>query len=325
MTLTSRLIEYLSSRPGIYSSGQKLADGLGVTRAAVWKAVESLRADGYGIDSVRAKGYMLKESPDRLGELEIASGLGTKFVGRNMQTFDETGSTNREAMRLASEGAPDGTVVVAEAQTEGRGRLGRIWISPPRANIYASVILRPDFPPTSAPLITLAASVALARAVASHCEVEARIKWPNDVLIGGRKLAGILTEMSSEPDRIRHVVVGFGVNVNSEVDDFPADVRVTATSVRSVTGKDASRAGLLKKILEELERSYLMLTAGERDAVLDEWRGLSDTLGRRVRVVMHGSDITGRVVDIDSSGALIVEQDDGISVTVTSGDVVHLR
>jgi len=322
---SNEVLKYLSDRPGVYASGQAIAGELGVSRAAVWKAVESLRAEGYGITSVSAKGYRLDGVPDRLGEREMLLGLSTRMMGGNVHAFEKLESTNTTAMKLASDGAPEGTLVVSDAQSAGRGRLGRRWASPPGKNIYASVILRPEFPPSKAPLVTLAASVALCRAINSYAGLEARIKWPNDILADGRKLAGILTEMSSEPDRVRHVVIGMGVNVNSRPGDLPRDVAGTATSIIKLTGRETSRAGLLQQILGELEAVYDRLVADGADGILEDWRKLSDTIGSKVRVVTQEAEFTGRAIDIDASGALVIERTDGKSISLTSGDVVHLR
>ncbi|MBI5189676.1 MAG: biotin--[acetyl-CoA-carboxylase] ligase [Nitrospirae bacterium] len=302
-------------------SGQALAQKLGVTRAAVWKAIEALRADGYSIESMPAKGYRLVSIPDRLGEREITLGLNTRVLGRTVHALDSVDSTNSYASRLAVDGAPDGTLVVSESQTAGRGRLGRSWVSPPGVNIYLSMLLRPQMPPQDAPFITLAASVALARTLKDGYKLDAAIKWPNDVLLSGRKASGILTEMSSEPDRIRHVVLGVGIDVNMKPSEFPDDIRAQSTSVMAELGRSVNRAELLCRFLEEFEPVYELLVGGAGASVLDLWRGLSCTLGRRIVVKTLRGELTGLARDIDASGGLILELDGGTTQTVTSGDV----
>jgi len=318
---TEQILSLLYKKKEAYTSGQEIADGLGVTRAAIWKVIEALRADGYEVESAAAKGYRLVSIPDLLGEREIRLGLDTKTMGKVIHSLAEVDSTNSYASRLASDGAPEGTVVVSDRQTAGRGRLGRKWASPPGVNIYMSVILRPEIPPSEAPMLTLAASVAVAQALRGLYGLQAEIKWPNDVLMDGRKAVGILTEMSAEPDRVRHIVLGVGIDVNMTRESFPKELKNIATSVMAELGKKVDRAELVRRFLLELEKTYAMLTGGKKEAVLNAWRGLSCTLGRKVRVVTPRGEATGLARDIDESGALIVELGGGRVEKVTSGDV----
>lgn len=318
---TDDVLSFLYSRTGEYISGQTVADGLGVTRAAIWKAIESLRADGYVIESSRARGYRLASVPDLLGAREVRLGLKTHTIGSVVHALDEVDSTNSYASRLASGDAPDGTVVVADYQTSGRGRLGRRWESPKGVNIYTSIILRPGFPPAEAPLITLAASVALVTAVRGLYGLAASIKWPNDMLISGKKSAGILTEMSAEPDRVRHIVLGVGIDVNMPLEEFPVEIREISSSVMLELGRKVNRAELMRRFLEEMERCYTMLLRGERAPLLDEWRSLSGMLGRRVRVTTLRGVTEGTALDINESGYLLLQAGDGAVSTITSGDV----
>ncbi len=297
-----------------------MANELSVTRAAIWKCIEALRGDGYEIESAAAKGYRLASVPDLLGEREIRLGLDTKYLGCEIHSLAEVDSTNSYASKLAAAGAPEGTVVVSEHQTAGRGRLGRKWVSPPGVNIYVSVILRPEVPPSDAPMVTLAASVALTRAIKAY-GLPAAIKWPNDVLINGRKAAGILTEMSAEPDLVRHIVLGVGIDVNMQKGAFPKELKETATSMMMELGGRVDRAGLLRRFLSELEGAYGMFTRGEKEAVLNGWRELSCTLGRDVKVSTPSGETKGRALDLDASGGLMVELEGGRVETLTSGDV----
>ncbi len=304
--------------------GEAISDKLGLTRAAVWKHVEALRGQGYRIDAVASRGYRLVAVPDRLRALELRPLLNTHDVGQVLHCFEEVGSTNDEAKALADGDAGHGEVVVAERQTEGRGRRGRTWISPPRRNVAFSVILRPEeLPPTRAPELTLVAAVAVCDAL-RHSGVDAGIKWPNDVLVGGRKIAGILTEMSAEADRVHWVVVGVGVNVNARLEDFPEELQGEATSLLLEREQPAPRALFLAACLTELEGWYDRHAEEGFAPIRQAWRDRSVTLGREVVVRTDGQDVTGLAEDIDESGALLVRTGAGL-VRITSGDVALLR
>ena len=244
------VLAFLAEAGDEFVSGEAISGKLGLTRAAVWKHVNALRAAGYRIEAVPARGYRLAEVPDRLTALELRPLLNTHDLGRELHCYEELGSTNDRAKELAEEGAEHGEIVVAEAQTAGRGRRGREWVSPPRRNLYFSVILRPELPPSRAAELTLVASIAVCDA-ARQAGVDAGIKWPNDLLASGKKLAGILTELATEPDRVHWVVVGVGVNVNSRPEDFPEELRDEATSLlierRSPAPARALRRGLLHR------------------------------------------------------------------------------
>jgi len=258
---------------------------------------------------------------DPLNEGEITTGLATKRLGRKVYALVEVDSTNTYAMKLAAAGEPEGSLVVSEFQTGGRGRLGRKWVSPPGANITMSLILRPDMPPADAPLITLAASVALVKSVKGMYGLHSGIKWPNDLMVKDRKMAGVLTEMSAGTDRIRHVILGVGIDVNMKEGDFPDEIRGLSTSVMLETGGPVERASLLRRFIEEFEPLYEVLLAGEKGRIIAEWRENSCTLGRRVTVHTPRGEVSGIARDIDESGALILDTDEGETETVTAGDV----
>ena len=258
---------------------------------------------------------------DILTEREITAGLATKRLGRKVYALIEVDSTNTYASKLAAAGEPEGALVVSEYQTVGRGRLGRKWVSPPGVNVTMSLILRPDIPSPDAPLITLAASVALAKAVNGLYGLSSGIKWPNDLMVSGRKMAGVLTEMSAGPDRIRHVILGVGIDVNMRRDDFPEDIRGSSTSVMLETGGPVGRVPLLCRFIEEFEVYYDALLTGDSGRVVSEWRKHSCTLGRRVKVNTQRGEVYGIARDIDDSGALILETDEGKTEKVTAGDV----
>ncbi len=318
------VLAFLAESGDEFVSGEAISDKLGFSRAAVWKHVNALREQGYRIDAVPARGYRLVEIPDRLGDLELRPLLNTHDVGHVLHWFAEVGSTNDVAKQLADEGASHGEVVVAESQTAGRGRRGRAWASPAGRNLYASVVLRPELPPTRAPELTLLASVALCQAVRQAGVTAASIKWPNDVLAHGKKLAGILTEMGAELDQVQWVVLGFGVNVNAGPEDFPPEVRDLATSLAIERGEPVPRALFAAAALTTLEE-WLDRHAAEGFApVRDAWRSMSDTLGREVRVTGAGEEVVGVAADIDEGGALLVRTATGLR-HVYAGDVETLR
>jgi BirA family biotin operon repressor/biotin-[acetyl-CoA-carboxylase] ligase len=317
------VLAFLAEAADEFVSGEAISGKLGLTRAAVWKHVEALRTQGYRIDAIPARGYRLAGVPDRLGPLELRPLINTHDVGQTLHWYEELGSTNDRAKELADEGAEHGTVVVAEAQTAGRGRRGRAWASPPRKNLYFSVVLRPDLPPARAAEITLVASVALCDAL-RHAGVAAGIKWPNDLLASGRKIAGILTELAAEPDRVHWMVVGAGVNVNARAEDFPEDLRGEATSVLLERGEAAPRALFAAACFAELE-AWLDRHAEEGFAPIREaWRERSATLGREVVVKADGREIVGTAEDIDEMGALLVRTPAGLE-RILAGDVALLR
>jgi len=299
-------------------SGPELAERIGVSRAAVWKHVEALREAGFEVAS-GDDGYTLESVPE-FGGPAVEYGLAAPF---EIEYHDAIGSTNARARELAAEGAAD-VVVLADEQTGGRGRLDREWVSP-SGGVWLSVCCRPEIPTTHAPAFTLAAAVAVTRA-AREAGVDARIKWPNDVVVsaegtdgsGGeeRKLAGILTEMEGEADRVSWVVVGIGVNANVDPADLPG--AANPTSLRAEVG-DVDRRAFTQRLLEEFDA-----LRGDLDAVVPAWREYATTLGRRVRVDTPGGEVVGEAVDIEFPGALVV--DTGAErVTVTAGDCEHLR
>jgi BirA family transcriptional regulator, biotin operon repressor / biotin---[acetyl-CoA-carboxylase] ligase len=317
------VLSFLAEAGDAFISGETISDKLGLTRAAVWKHVEALRAHGYRIDAVPARGYRLAAIPDRLTALELRPLLDTHDLGRVLHTYEELGSTNDRARELAEGGAAHGEVVIAETQTAGRGRRGRTLFSPPRRNLCFSVVLRPELPPSRAAELTLVASLAICDAL-RQAGVAAGIKWPNDVLAGGRKIAGILTELAAEPDEVDWVVIGVGVNVNARTEDFPEALRGEATSVAIERGEPAPRALLAAACLTALE-GWLDVH-GERGfaPIRDAWRERSVTLGREVAVRADGREISGRAEDIDDQGALLVRTPERVE-RILSGDVHLLR
>ncbi|MDN5330791.1 MAG: BirA family transcriptional regulator [Tepidanaerobacteraceae bacterium] len=317
-SLNELLLLFLSKK-GNYVSGEEISEKFGVSRTAVWKQVNHLRKLGYEIDSVPRVGYCLKKSPDLLLPEEIIQNSRLEFLARKIYYYPSIGSTNDEAKKLAQNGAPHGTLVIAEEQTGGKGRLGRRWVSPPREGIWLSIILRPSLEPYEAPRITMTCAVAAAKAIRKVAGIDCWIKWPNDLLVEGKKVAGILTEMSADMDSINFVVTGIGVNVNNT--DFPAEIKETATSLKLVSGKNVERLKILTEFLSQFEVFYRYLEDGEFGKVLEEWRQLSCNLGRRVRIIGRNSELEGLALDVDDDGALLVKTDGGTVERVLSGDV----
>lgn len=300
-------------------SGEEIARTIGVSRTAVWKHIHALQNAGYDIVSYPHRGYSLRESPDLLLPQEIKPLLKNRHIGRQILHFDEIASTNNEAKQRARRGARDGLVVVAEAQNAGRGRLSRGWFSPRQKGLWFSVMLRPYFPPQDAPKCTLMAAVAIVRAI-RRFGPEVVIKWPNDILYRGKKLVGILTEMSAEMERINYIVIGAGVNVNIRPEDFPDDLKEIATSLAIIKGEPVPRLALFVEILTALEEVYFDVLLNGFDETLREWRKYAVTLGQEVSVVGINETFNGTAVDIDEDGALLIDTAEGYR-RVLAGDV----
>jgi BirA family biotin operon repressor/biotin-[acetyl-CoA-carboxylase] ligase len=291
-----------------------------LSRAAVWKRIKRLQALGYAIVGSPRKGYRLLAIPDKLLPGEIAAGLKVRLLKGPIHHFETLPSTNDLAKELAAGQAPEGTLVVAEGQSRGRGRLGREWRSPPGAGLYVSVLLRPPLPPSDLPQITLTAAVAVVRALKRATGLAPGIKWPNDLVLAGKKLGGILTEMETESDQIRHLVLGLGLNVNNR--EFPAEIKDLATSLALVTGRSFSRLAILKAWLEELESLYQLFLGREFARILAEWKEYTVTLGHAVRVRQGPVEISGQALEVAPDGALLIETRTGEIVRVTSGEIV---
>jgi BirA family transcriptional regulator, biotin operon repressor / biotin---[acetyl-CoA-carboxylase] ligase len=300
-------------------SGEELARRLGCTRAAVWKRIAALRRAGYRIDGRRADGYTLAATPDRLGPAELAPHLRGGW--RRIHWFDEVDSTQRVARELARDGAPEGTTVVAERQSAGRGRLGRQWHSPSGVNLYCSIVLRPPLAPSAVPQIALVAGAAVAAAVAEETGRAPAIKWPNDVLLDGRKVAGILTEMESEMERVHHVVAGIGVNLNAPLASFPRELREKAGSLRSLTGRRIDRAAFTGRLLAALEARYGRYLSVGLSSVRAEWESFSCLTGTEVCVASPEGEVSGRALGLDDDGALRLRRPDGRVVRIIAGEV----
>lgn len=311
-----------SSRTG-FQSGEELGRKAGISRTMVWKHIKALEREGYGIEAVPSQGYRIVSVPDLLREGDIKPGLKTRVIGREVHLFPEVGSTNTLAMEMASKGAPEGAIILAETQTGGKGRRGRKWISP-KGNLYVSVVLRPDIPLHKSSVITLMGAVAVASAIRGMSGVKASIKWPNDILISGKKVSGLLTEMSAEQDRVRHVVLGIGIDANMDLEALPPDVRAQTTTIAAEAGRNIDRTALLRQLLRELDRWYGVFLANRQD-VLREWKTLNVTTGNRVVISGAGEVLEGLAEGIDDEGRLIIRLDNGVVKTVAAGDVTIVK
>ena len=290
-------------------SGQALSEAMGVTRAAVWKQMEQLRAQGFVIESVGRQGYRLTACPDTLMAPVIRRGLETVWAGREIVYLRSVDSTNRYARELASRGAAEGTLVVADEQTAGRGRRGRGWISPAGEGVFMSLILRPQAHPSQVAGLSLQAALATARAIARVTGLDARIKWPNDIVCGGKKVCGMLLEMNA-------VVAGIGINVHQR--DFPPEIAQTAASLDLLTGTSVNRAALVRAFLQEFETVSSMAQAG---TLMDAYRERSATLAQRVQVIAPAEVFTGTALEVTDSGSLIVLDEQGQRREVLAADV----
>jgi BirA family biotin operon repressor/biotin-[acetyl-CoA-carboxylase] ligase len=319
-----RLLDALHAHQDRHVSGAELAELLGVSRTTIWNHVQALRNEGYVIDACTRRGYRLISIPDRMMPDEITRRLRTRWLGRTLWCYRETASTNDVALARAAEGAPEGALVIAEAQRRGRGRFHRKWLAPPGAGILASVVLRPTLHPSLVSQLVIAAAVAVAESLNALHDLDAHIKWPNDVYVGTRKIAGILAELSAEAEQVNHVVIGIGLNVNMTTAQLPKPVRDTATSIQIELGREVSRLDVLVELLAQLERWY---DRWRRDAfapVKARWAELSSSLGRRVRITSGSETTTGLVADLDDDGALLLRLDTGHIRKVASGDIALL-
>jgi len=319
-----RILALFRARHGGVVSGEEMSADLGISRTAIWKRITSLRQLGFVISAIPSRGYRLESVPDLLLPAELSEGLPLRKLGTNILTFRQTTSTNDIAYRLAEEGAVEGTVVIADQQSRGKGRLGREWVSPPGVNLYCSLVLRPPILPTRATQLTFLSAVGVARAIARLTPLEPRIKWPNDVLVGGRKVAGLLNEMSAETDAVHFVILGIGVNLNMATDQLPPGLRHPATSLLLESEARVDRIAFTRQLLLELDELYMTFLAGGSESIRAEWIRWSRLAGFRVRVSSAGSEVSGTVRGIDDDGALLVEVPGSRMERILAGDVTIL-
>jgi BirA family biotin operon repressor/biotin-[acetyl-CoA-carboxylase] ligase len=315
------ILSLFSQTPDGFVSGERISEELGISRAAVWKHIRNLRQAGYRIEAMPSRGYQLLHSPDILMAEAIQAGLGCRCVGSAVRCLEETDSTNVQAGRLGDEGHREGLVVIADRQSSGKGRMGRQWESPGGVNLYASILLRPPIPPFEAPRLTFLSAVAVCRAIVLCTGLQPTVKWPNDVLVKGAKVAGLLNEMSAETERIHYVVLGIGVNLNMQPAQFPGNLRYPATSLQLASGKPVSRLDFTRALLRETDALYQTYLQQGSAPILDAWSGFCDLVGQPVHVDCIERQITGTMVGLAEDGALLVRDGTGKMEHVYAGDV----
>ncbi|WP_110932524.1 biotin--[acetyl-CoA-carboxylase] ligase [Paenibacillus bouchesdurhonensis] len=317
----SRLLDLLLSQPGQYVSGEEISRKLSISRTAVWKQINKLREEGYEFEAVSRKGYRLISKPERLEYSGLLQAMNTKSFGRRLKLLDVTTSTQEEVRLLAEQGADEGTLVIAEEQTIGRGRQGRKWHSPAGKGIWMSLLLRPQLPLSSAPQLTLLSAVAVCRAVRAVTGVDVGIKWPNDLLANGRKVCGILLESVGEDEMIRYCIAGIGIDVNLESSDLPPELVPIATSLQIESGQKVDRAVLVGLILAEMEKLYGLYLEEGFAPIGHLWEALSITTGQDITVKTAQGEVSGRAMGLDENGGLLVIQEDKRQTTIFSGEV----
>lgn len=319
-SIDQSILTALEERQG-YVSGEDLGRRLGLSRAAIWKHIQILRGEGYGIRARPRRGYMLTQKPDLLSWWETGRNLKTRKVARELHIYGEVTSTNDVAYEMALKGAQEGMVVIAESQIRGRGRMNRSWVSPRGKNLYLSLILRPRVPPQLAPMLTYMGAVSIAEALEKSFSLKVEVKWPNDILVRGRKLAGLLNEVKAETDRVDFVVLGFGVNLNMGKKDFPQELREKATSVMRELGHRVSRIEFTRCLLETLDAWYETFLLRGAEDILERWEALARIRGRLLEVRSFGTIHRGVAAGLDRDGALILRKGKDEAIRIVAGDL----
>lgn len=314
------ILEVLKKNKNFFVSGEELSNALGVTRTAVWKYINKLKKEGYKIESVSRKGYKLLEEPDILSTEELMIELENSKLGNQIHYFETIDSTNNYAKKIAQDGFEEGTIVLSDEQTGGRGRLGRNWVSPPGTGLWMSIILRPNIEPFEAAKITEIAAGAVAKAIDRLTDAEPGIKWPNDIIINKKKVCGILTEMSAELNYINFVVVGIGINVNTE--EFPQGIDEIATSIKKATGMHISRKDLFLTIIREFEGLYYdFIEAGSLEKTIKICKEKSVVIGKKVRIINKDKVMIAEALDINKNGELVIRKENGEIINIISGEI----
>ena len=316
----AQVLEFLKKNVNGFSSSREIAESLNISRQYIYDAVAFLRVNGYLIDASRHEGYRLVESPDKLTPVGIASGLACRRFAGRIYVYDEIGSTNAAALELAKSGQPEGTLVVAERQSKGRGRMGRKWYSPPGKGLYFSLVLRPKLPIERISGLSLVVGLGIVRALKNATGCQFQIKWPNDILHGKKKLAGILVEMSAELDRVQFMIVGIGVNVNQDRKDFPLGLQRKATSLKIACGGPVSRLGLVREILVQFESLYVNFCRHGFEYLASELIEHSAIINKKITLRIGSKKITGKAVGFDDCGRLLVKNKRGL-MSYPAGEV----
>ena len=319
--LRKDLLDAFTNAGEDFLSGQHIAELIGCSRTAVWKHIEELRREGFELEAVRRKGYRIVKTPEKITADELRLGLTTKFIGKNLHYEETVESTQKIAHRLAYEHAPEGTVIIAEEQVSGRGRMDRRWHSPKYTGIWMSIILRPSIPLPKAPQLTLLTAVAIVQAIEELTGLLPEIKWPNDILLKGKKVTGILTELEAEADRINSIIIGIGINVNQTQEDFPKELEQIATSLLLEKGEKVSRADLIKGIFTNLEKLYLLYIDEGFLPIKLLWESYAISIGRKITARTLSNSIIGIATGITDDGVLMIEDEQGKIHHVYSADI----
>lgn len=317
----NKLIELLSENPTNYISGQYLSEKLNISRSAIWKHMNELKKDGYVIEAKARKGYRIVSFPNKLSENTLVWGLNTKWLGKTIIHKESIPTTQRLAHELALDGAKHGTVVIADEQTEGKGRVDRKWHSEKGQGIWMSIILRPNILPYLAPQLTLLTATVLADVIDRLTEVRPQIKWPNDILINDKKMAGILTEMQAEQDQVLYVIIGIGININHTKDDFSDELLTKATSLRIETEKKWDMLPIIQEILETFENKYSNFLEQGFDPVKQDWENYGFRLKERLHIKSGNKEWEGIFLGIAEDGALLARKEDGTIEKVYSAEI----
>ncbi len=316
-----KLLDAFTKNQDEYLSGQYLANLIGCSRAAIWKQIEELRKEGFLLEAVRKKGYRIMRTTEKVTADEIRLGLQTEFLGRQIHYEECVDSTQKIAHRLAYESAQEGTLVITEEQISGKGRMGRAWHSPKYTGIWMSLILRPNIPPSMAPQLTLIAAVAVVQAIEAFTDLTPKIKWPNDILVNGKKVTGILTELLAEADRINAIIIGMGINVNQQLEDFPMELRNIATSLSIEAGEKFARAELIKLLLLKLEQLYKLFLEQGFYPIKLLWESYAISIGKNITARTLTGSIHGKALGINDDGVLMIEDSAGEIHYVYSADI----
>ena len=319
--MRDKIINLLRQNIGKPVSGEEISKIISISRTAVWKHIQQLKNSGYDIESVYKKGYILHATPDKLLPNEVLASLKTKWLGHNVIYHTSVNSTNDIAKKAALDNCPNGTIIIAEEQVSGKGRISRGWFSPLSAGVWFSIVLRPPFLPHDAPKFTLLMAVALAKAFDAYPGIKVGIKWPNDILVQGKKIVGILTEMNAEMEAINYIVIGTGINVNVSKEIMPDDIKDKAASLSDFTDKTVDRIKVITAVLKSLEDIYEKTVAEGFAYMFEEWKKYTITLGKTVSVVAPDETFLGVAENIDEMGALLVKRENGVIERVLAGDV----
>ncbi|CAH2715764.1 MULTISPECIES: biotin--[acetyl-CoA-carboxylase] ligase [Neobacillus] len=319
--IRKELLDAFTNAGDVYLSGQHLADLIGCSRTAVWKHIEELRKEGFELEAVRNKGYRILKTPEKITADEIRLGLTTELIGRNIHYEESVESTQKLAHHFASEDVPEGTVIIAEEQRSGKGRMSRKWHSPKYTGIWMSLILRPNIPLHNAPQLTLLTAVAIVQAMEEITGLHPVIKWPNDILLNGKKVTGILTELQAEADRIHSIIIGMGINVNQRKEEFPIELQEIASSLSIEKGETISRAALIRSIFKHFEKLYSLYLEKGFFPIKLLWEGYAVSIGKVLKARTLTNVIEGTALGITDEGVLKIEDQSGVIHHVYSADI----